>query len=213
MSRVAILGSGEVGQALALGFLKHDYDVRIASRTPAKLADFARESGIPAVTLSEAAEWGEGAVLAVRGDGATSALELAGPVHLEGKWVIDTTNPIASEPPVDGVLGYFIGPNDSLLERLQKAYPKIRFVKAFNSVGSTLMVNPEWPGPPGTMFYCGDDDGAKKQVARIITLFGWEGWDMGTSRAARAIEPLAQLWCIPGFRENRWSQAFRLMPM
>jgi predicted dinucleotide-binding enzyme len=81
----------------------------------------------------------------------------------------------------------------------------------FCGVGNALMVNPELPGGRPTMFYCGNDAGAKAAVARIIEQFGWEGADMGTAKAARAIEPLCQLWCIPGLLQNRWTHAFRLM--
>ena len=136
---------------------------------------------------------------------------MAGAAGLRGKLVLDTTNPIAEEPPVDGVLRFFTGPNDSLMERLQAAFPEARFVKAFNSVGNALMVNPSFPGGKPTMFYCGNDAPAKEVVARIIEQFGWEGADMGTAVAARALEPLCQLWCIPGLRENRWTHAFRLL--
>jgi len=109
------------------------------------------------------------------------------------------------------VIRFFTGPNDSLMERLQKAYPNARFVKAFNSVGNAFMVNPSFPGGKPTMFYCGNAPQAKAIVARILEQFGWEGADMGTAVAARAIEPLCQLWCIPGFRENRWTHAFHLL--
>jgi predicted dinucleotide-binding enzyme len=79
-------------------------------------------------------------------------------------------------------------------------------VKAFNSVGSSLMVNPAFPGgAKPTMFYCGNDAGAKAVVAKIIEQFGWDGADMGSAKAARAIEPLCQLWCIPAFRDNAWA--------
>jgi predicted dinucleotide-binding enzyme len=125
--------------------------------------------------------------------------------------VIDTTNPIADEPPVDGVLKYFTGPNQSLMERLQAAVPHARFVKAFNCVGAAGMVRPKLAGRPPTMFYCGNDGAAKAEVARLLERFGWESADMGTATAARAIEPLAILWCIPGSRENRWSHALKLL--
>ena len=125
--------------------------------------------------------------------------------------MIDTTNPISKEPPDDGVLRYFTGPNESLMERLQTAYPEVGFVKAFNSVGSTLMVHPILSGGPPTMFYCGNDAGAKATVAQLLEQFGWEPADMGGVTAARALEPLAQLWCIPGFRDNDWVHAFRLL--
>jgi 8-hydroxy-5-deazaflavin:NADPH oxidoreductase len=206
-----VLGSGEVGQALAKGLVALGHEVRIGTRTPGKLAKFSKSTAIREGTFQEVAAWGEAAVLAVLGTAALEAVALAGPENLQGKLVIDTTNPIGNEPPVDGVLHYFTGPNESLMERLQAAYPGISFVKAFNSVGSDLMVHPILSGGPPTMFYCGNDPAAKAVVGRLLEHLGWEGADMGGAIAARAIEPLAQLWCIPGFRENDWMHAFRLL--
>lgn len=211
MQRVGVLGSAVVGQTLARGFQTHGYDVCIGSRTPAKLADFSSTTGIRAATLTEVASWAEFVVLAVHGSTAEEALRLAGADHLAGKIVIDTTNPISDAPPVDGVLQFFTGPNSSLLERLQAAYPHVRFVKAFNSVGNARMVNPVYERGRPTMFYCGNDSEAKAVVARILEQFGWEPADMGSAAAARAIEPLCQLWCIPGFRQNHWTHAFALL--
>jgi len=211
--RIAVLGSGAVGQTFAKGLLTHGYDVQIASRSPAKLAEFSNTTGISAVPFDAAASWCEGAVLAVRGSMAEEAVREAGPENLAGKLVIDVTNPLSDAPPEDGVLRVFTGPNESLMERLQAAFPAIHFVKAFNSVGNALMVNPQLPGGKPTMFYCGNDAGAKKIVARIIDQFGYEGEDLGTAKAARVIEPLCQLWCIPGFRTGQWQHAFRLLRM
>jgi len=209
--RFGVLGSGEVGQTLAKGLASNGYEARIGTRSPGKLAKFSRSTGIKEGTFQEVAAWAQAVVLAVLGKAAMEAVELAGPNNLRGKLVIDTTNPIADDPPVDGVLRYFTGPNDSLMERMQAAHPDILFVKAFNSVGSTLMVHPILSGGPPTMFYCGNDAGAKAEVARVLEHLGWEGADMGTAVAARALEPLAQLWCIAGFRENDWTHAFRLL--
>jgi predicted dinucleotide-binding enzyme len=209
--KFGVMGSGPVGQVLAKGLKQHGYEVRIGSRTPKKLADFSAASGILAGTFAEVAAWAEGLVLAVKGTIAQEALKQAGARNLKSKVVIDTTNPIADEPPEDAVIRFFTGPNSSLMEQLQKAFPDARFVKAFSSVGNALMVNPSLPGGKPTMFYCGNDAEAKKVVARIIEQFGWEGADMGRVTAARAIEPLAQLWCIPGFLHNRWDHAFRLV--
>ena len=209
--RFGVLGSGEVGQVLAKGLLANGYEARIGTRTPGKLAAFAKSTGIKEGTFAEVAAWAEAVVLAVLGTAALDAVELAGSNNLAGKLVIDTTNPISKEPPEDGVLRYFTGPNDSLMERLQAACPAAHFVKAFNSVGSDLMVHPLLSGGPPTMFYCGNDNPAKATVARLLEHFGWEGVDMGSAVAARAIEPLAQLWCIPGFREDQWMHAFRLL--
>jgi predicted dinucleotide-binding enzyme len=211
VQRLGVLGSGEVGQALAKGFASNGYEVRIGTRTPGKLAKFSKKTGIAEGRFDQVAAWAEAAVLAVLGKAALEAVKLAGPDNLRGKLVMDTTNPISDEPPEDGVLRYFTGPNESLMERLQSAYPKIKFVKVFNSVGSSLMVHPILSGGPPTMFYCGNDAGAKAVVEHVIEQFGWEGADMGGVMAARALEPLAQLWCIPGFRENDWMHAFRLL--
>ena len=211
MPTFGVLGSGEVGQVLARGLQAHGYDVRISSRSPEKLAGFATETGIQAGTFADVGRWGEALVLAVAGTGAESALGQVGKPQLRGKIIIDTTTPLGNEPPEQGVLRYFTGPNDSLMERLQRANPEARFVKAFNSVGSALMVNPDFHGTRPTMFYCGNDAAAKAEVARVLDQFGWEGADMGGAVAARAIEPLAMLWCIPGFLQNSWTHAFHLL--
>jgi predicted dinucleotide-binding enzyme len=211
MARVGVIGSAVVGQTLARGFKTHGHDVRIGSRTPAKLAEFSSSSGIPAAAVDEVAKWADLVVLAVQGAAAEEAIHAAGADNLAGKVVIDTTNPISDQPPVDGVVQFFTGPNSSLLERLQSANPKIRFVKAFNSVGAARMVNPVYQQGRPTMFYCGNDEAAKKTVNEIVSQFGWQPADMGTAVAARAIEPLCQLWCIPGFRQNTWTHAFAVL--
>jgi predicted dinucleotide-binding enzyme len=211
MPSFGVLGSGEVGQVLAAGLKRHGYQVRIGSRTPAKLADFSRQSGIPAGTFADVAEWGEAVVLSVAGTAAVDALKLVGAERLGGKLVVDTTNPISDEPPEQGVLKYFTPANSSLMEQLQRTHPEAHFVKAFNSVGSARMVDPDFGGVRPTMFYCGDDAGAKATVARLLEQFGWEPQDMGGALAARAIEPLAVLWCIPGFLQDSWTHAFHLL--
>ena len=182
-----------------------------ASRTPAKLADFSKKSGVQSGTFADVAAWADAAVLAVHGPAADQAVKTAGASNLKGKVVIDATNPIADTPPVDGVLQYFTGPNESLLERLQASYPDIRFVKAFNSVGAARMVDPQFKAGRPTMFYCGNDEAARTFVGKVLDQFGWEGADMGNAIAARAIEPLAVLWCIPGFRQDSWTHAFKVL--
>ena len=211
MYKVGVLGSGGVGQTLAKGFQAHGHEVRIGSRSPGKLDAFTTSTGIGGGTFAEVAAWAELLVLCVRGSGAIEALSLAGAEHLDGKIIVDTTNPIKDAPPVNGVLQYFTGPNSSLMEQLQQAFPRARLVKAFNSVNMGSMVNPSFAGGKPTMFYCGNDPAARDAVGRILEEFGWERGDMGMAEAARAIEPLAQLVCIPGFLRNSWSQALRML--
>jgi predicted dinucleotide-binding enzyme len=211
MSKIGLLGSGPVSRVLASGFTAHGYEVQVGSRSAGKLADFSAKTGIHTGTFTDVVEWADVLVLAVLGRAALEALSLAGESRLRGKIIIDTTNPISDAPPVDGVLQFFTGPNSSLMEQLQSAFPEARFVKAFNSVGSARMVNPAFSAGPPSMFFCGNDTEAKSVVADILTQFGWEPVDLGTAAAARAIEPLCQLWCIPGFRQNHWSHAFRVL--
>lgn len=213
MKRIAVLGSGAVGQVLADGFLKHGYEVMRGTREPAKLAEWTTRAGAGASvgTFAEAARFGELVVLAVKGVAAESVLDLCGPDALAGKTVLDTTNPIREAAPVHGVLSFFTTLEDSLMERLQRRVPAARFVKAFSCVGNALMVNPQLPGGPPTMFICGNDAVAKAEAKAILRRFGWETEDLGAAEAARAIEPLCILWCIPGFTQNRWTHAFKLL--
>jgi hypothetical protein len=211
MSKIGVVGSGQVGETLANGFAKHGHEVMRGSRDPSKLAEWKRGVGERAKTgtFEEAARFGEVVVLAVKGAAAEEAVSLCGG-GLDGKVVLDTTNPIADKAPVHGVIAFFTGPNDSLLERLQVRAPKARFVKAFSSVGAALMVNPNLSSKP-TMFICGNDDPAKELTRSILDAFGWETEDVGMAEAARAIEPLCMLWCIPGLLRNDWAHAFKVL--
>jgi predicted dinucleotide-binding enzyme len=210
--KVGILGSGVVAQALAQGFLKYGHEVTLGTRDDAKLADFvAANAGAKIGSFADAAGWAEVVVLAVKGTAAANAIREAGPGNIAGKTVIDATNPIADAPPENGVLKFFTSLDDSLMEQLQREFPDIHFVKAFNSVGNNLMVDPQFQAGKPTMFICGNDEAAKKSVSDILDQFGWESEDMGAASAARAIEPLCILWCIPGFLNNEWNHAFKLL--
>ena len=210
--KIGILGSGIVAQTLAAGFVKHGHTVVLGTRDPGKLADWqGKHPQVKVGSVAEAGAFGQVLVLAVKGNVAQMVLEQAGGNSLGAKVVIDATNPIADLPPVNGVLRYFTTLDESLMERLQAAYPALRLVKAFSSVGSALMVNPELPGGRPTMFICGNDQGARDTVTSILDQFGWDTADMGLVEAARAIEPLAMLWCIPGFLRNDWMHAFKVV--
>jgi 8-hydroxy-5-deazaflavin:NADPH oxidoreductase len=211
--KIGVLGSGIVAQTLAAGFVKHGFETMVGTREPARLANWKSANPKALVgSFSDAAAFGEVVVLSVKGTGAVDALRLAGSANLSGKVVIDTCNPIADAPPDHGVLKFFTTFDDSLMEQLQREFPDTRFVKGFNSVGSARMVGPQYSGGiKPTMFICGNDSAAKTTVAAILDKFGWETADMGTVEAARAIEPLCMLWCIPGFTWNEWTHAFKLL--
>jgi hypothetical protein len=215
VKRIGVLGSGQVGQVLADGFIKHGYQVMIGSRSPSKLDSWKEKAGAAGQTGSfeETARFGEVLVLAVGGLVVEAIVGSLAAEILAGKVVIDATNPVAEAPPDNGVLKFFTSLDDSLLERLQRSRPEAHFVKAFNSVGNAFMVNPDFPGGPPSMFICGDSAEAKATVKGILDQFGWETADMGGVEAARAIEPLCMLWCIPGLLHNQWGHAFKLLKL
>jgi predicted dinucleotide-binding enzyme len=212
--KTGIIGSGIVGRVLASAFLDEGYEVMLGTRNTAKEDVVKWKEANPSGqtgSFADAAAFGELLVLATAGAAAEEAIKLAGPANFSGKTVIDTTNPISKDPPVNGVLKYFTTLEDSLMERIQKWLPDAHIVKAFNSVGNAMMYKPGFKGGPPTMFICGNDENAKKKVSAILRSFGWETEDLGKVEAARAIEPLCILWCIPGFLHNRWNHAFKLL--
>lgn len=210
--KIGILGSGSVAQALAAGFLKHGYAVKMGTRDAAKLKGFSEQHGgkIGVGSFAEAALFGEIVVLAVRAKAAKEVMHLAGVQNLNGKTVIDPSNPIDDAPPENGVLKFFSRLDRSFMEELQEEFPQVHFVKAFSMIGAPLMVNPPFSEKP-TMFICGNNAAAKKTVEQILEQFGFVPEDMGLATSARAIEPLCMLWCIPGFLRNEWQHAIRLV--
>lgn len=212
--KVGVLGSGDVGRALAAGFLKHGHEAMLGTRSPGKtdVQEWARNhAGARTGTFDEAARFGDIVVLAVLGRIAGNVIELAGADNLAGKTLVDATNPLADEPPVNGVLKYTTGPNESVGEQIQAQIPRTHVVKAFNSVGNALMVDPQFTQGTPTMFLCGNNEEAKARVAGIIREFGWEPYDCGSIVSARALEPLCMLWCLPGLLRNEWQHAFKLL--
>lgn len=208
---VGVLGSGVVGRVLAAGFMSLGHEVKIGSRTPEKLHDWIESTGgrVTAGSFTEATQFGDLLVLATLGSGTESAIHLAGHSHFAGKVVIDATNPLdfsVGMPP-----RLFVGTTDSLGEMIQRWLPDAKIVKAFNSVGSGLMVNPNLPGGPPSMFIAGNDDDAKKVVSQVCDAFGWEAIDCGGIEGSRYLEPLCLVWVIHGIRTGRWTHAFKIL--
>ena len=198
--KIAILGSGVVGQALATGYPKHGHEVRIGTRQ-------SEVGGHPVDTPAGAAAWGDLVVLALKGD---AAVELATSVKKElgSKTVIDTTNPLEFST---GKPGLFVGWNDSLGEQIQRAVPDAKVVKAYNIVGNTLMVDPDLPGGPPTMLIAGNDDTAKKTVTDLLTDTGWEVADLGGIEASRHLEAICIAWVLYGIGSGGWDHAFKVL--
>ncbi|MBO2445925.1 NAD(P)-binding domain-containing protein [Actinomadura barringtoniae] len=210
--RVAVLGSGIVGKTLAAGFAARGHEAVMGSRTPdrADITDWLAGQGptARAASLSEAAAFGELAVLATRWDGTKSAIDLTGPEHLAGKVVIDATNPMGMR---DGRLRLLLGFDESAGEWVQQWLPDSKVVKAFNSVSYALMIDPDLPGGPPDMFIAGDDGQAKAHVTTILHDFGWPVIDAGDITASRLLEPLAMLHADYWVRTGELLHAFRML--
>jgi hypothetical protein len=198
--RIGILGSGDVGRALARGYAAHGHEVRVGTR-------LSELEGLPVGSPPDVAREAELVVLAVRGDAAVDLVESLGE-HLDGKVLIDATNPLDHS---SGTPRLFVGFDDSLGERVQRAAPGARVVKAYNSVGNGVMVDPRFDDGPPTMFIGGDDDDAKRTVTRLLVQTGWDVADLGGIDASRYLEPLCMAWVAYGLRNGTWGHAFRLL--
>lgn len=210
--RVGVLGSGDVGQALGRGLARLGHPTKMGTRTPQsdKVSAWLATAGsnASAGTFAEAAAFGELLVLATRWDGTQQALRLAGPDRCAGKVVIDATNPLDfSQMPPRLALAH----TDSGGEQVQRWLPGAKVVKAFNTVGNTHMVNPQFPGGPPDLFLCGNDESAKRTVSQLCQSLGWPTIDIGGIEGARLLEPLAMLWITCYFRTNSANHAFKLL--
>lgn len=198
--RIGILGSGAVGQALARGLARHGHEVRIGTRKDAV-------DDLPVASPAEVVANADVVFLAVLG---AVAVEVAGSVRAElrGKVLVDATNPLDFST---GGPGLFVGHTDSLGERVQRAVPEAQVVKAYNTVGNALMVDPDLPGGPPSMFIGGDSDEAKATVTALLQDTGWDVVDLGGIEASRCLEPMCIAWVLHGVRTGTWNHAFRLL--
>ena len=211
--KIGVLGSGDVAKVLASGFIKHGHDTMVGTRDSAKLAKWASENRAGKVgSFSETAAFGEIVVLAVKGSAAADALRAAGAANLAGKTVIDATNPIAEAPPVNGVLKFFTNLDESLMERLQSEFAQAQLRQGVQFGRQRAHGQPAVRGRQADDVHLRQRrSGEEDRSARMLDQFGWETADMGKAEAARAIEPLCMLWCIPGFLRNDWAHAFKLL--
>jgi 8-hydroxy-5-deazaflavin:NADPH oxidoreductase len=212
--KIGVIGSGIVGRVLGAAFLKEGNEVMLGTRDVNKeevVKWKAGNNGAQTGSFKQTAAFGDIIVLATGGSVTKDAIELAEVNNFKGKVVIDATNPIASAAPDNGVLKFFTSLDHSLMEQVQQQLPDAYIVKAFSCAGNAFMYKPDFGGIKPTMFICGNDDEAKKTVTKILDSFGWETEDMGKVEAARAIEPLCILWCIPGLTKGQWSHAFKLL--
>lgn len=213
--KVGILGSGEVGQSLANGFLALGHEVVLSARHAGSQATAQWEQGAGpngrAGTFEQAAAFGELVVLATLGTATLQAIEMAGPQHFDGKIVWDVTNPLEfpqGQPP--RLVG---APGSSAGEAHQRILPAAKIVKVFNTVGNALFFRPQLQaGLRGDMFLCGDDNGAKQRTAQLVQEFGWEPVDIGGIDTSHYLEATCMVWILNAMKNSGWNRAFKLVP-
>ena len=195
--RIGILGTGMVGQAIGTRLTKLGHDVRMGSRDAgnAKARNWVMQAGPHAShgTFADAAAFGDLLFNCTSGDGSLPALEAAGEKNLDGKVIADVANPLnMATIPLPELT---VCNDDSLGERIQRAFPKARVVKTLNTMNCQLMVDPSKVAGEHDVFVCGNDADAKATVKEILREFGWdEPIDLGDITASRGTEMLLPIW-------------------
>jgi hypothetical protein len=195
--KLGILGSGMVGKALGGKLVELGHEVVMGTREAAKLSEWLAEvgGGARAGTFAEAASHGEIIFNATNGSGALEALQLAGEANLNGKILVDISNPLDFSKGMPPSL--FVCNTDSLGEQIQRAFPNVKVVKSLNTLTAPLMVNPQLVGNgEHTIFVSGNDADAKATVVNFLKReFGWRDvLDLGDIKTARGVEMVLPLW-------------------
>lgn len=205
--RIGIIGAGSVGGALGRGWARAGHQVTFGVRDASdpKVTKLVKETGARAASVAEAASGSEVVVLATPWEATEDAVRHAG--DLAGKIVFDCTNPLAPQ-----LAGLTHGHETSGGEMVAEWAPGARVVKVFNTTGANNMADPDFNGEAATMFYCGDDAGAKAAAAQLAGDLGFDPVDAGALDQARLLEPLALLWIRLAYVQKMGRDiAFKLM--
>jgi predicted dinucleotide-binding enzyme len=190
--QIAILGTSAVGPALAKAFTAAGHDVTIGTRDPVQTRAREQWAGVDLPLAAYRDLDADVFINATSGSGSLAALDAVGDA-VNGKVVIDTSNPLDHSqgfPP-----SLFVSNTDSLAEQLQRALPKVRLVKMFNTMANEVMVNPRGLSEDSTIFVAGNDPGARQTAAALAADLGWaDVFDLGDLTGARALEMFIPLW-------------------
>lgn len=209
--KIGIIGSGGVAQTLGSGFLAKGHEVKLGTRNIEKLTEWLEKAGekASAGSFAEAGQFGGVIFIATLGEAALDAINLAGKENFKGKTVIDLTNPLDFSKGTPPRFAATVG--NSLGEQIQGALPEANVVKAFNSIGAAIMVNPHFGDDTATQFIAGNDDEAKAEAKKLAEEFGWDVEDLGGIEQAFFLEAFASLWINYGFKHNHWTHAFKFL--
>jgi 8-hydroxy-5-deazaflavin:NADPH oxidoreductase len=207
--RFGILGTGVVGKTIAARLDGMGHEVMVGTRNPEETTSRAESDAygnppfsawqeehpeVKLATFSEAAAHGEMVVNATSGVVSLEALELAGEDNLNGKVLVDISNPLDFSQGMPPTLS--VSNTDSLGEQIQRRFSEARVVKTLHTMNAYLMVDPaQLAGADHTVFVCGDDAEAKQAVTELLRSFGWTDIvDLGDITAARGTEMLMPIW-------------------
>lgn len=211
--KFAVIGSGDVGQALARGLVDAGHSVMIGTRNTSK-KDLAwakkhDKSKLSIGSFAEAADFGEMAFLAVAWHATENVLGIVRP-ELSGKIVIDVTNPLQFTEDDGPQLA--IGHTMSAGEMVQQTLVDSHIVKTLNTINYRHMVRPKFKDGTPTMFMCGNNMSAKAKVRELLIQLGWQDiQDIGTIEKSRLLEPLCLLWIEFGVANDTWDHAVSIL--
>jgi len=213
MKKIAIIGTGTVGQTIASKLITLGYDVMLGTRNVSeKLASttkdgygnppfsewYSKNKNVKIGTFAEAAVFGELVLNASQGANSINALKLADAKNLNGKIIIDVANPLDFSKGMPPCLVPELSNTNSLGEEIQKTFPDAKVVKTLNTMWCGLMVNPNMiGGGDHTNYICGNDTDAKTKVKSLMNEFGWRNeniLDLGDITSARGTEAVLSVW-------------------
>lgn len=211
--KIAVIGTGNVAQALVNGLISEGYDVKVGSRSLEKDSENITRlkkahSNVSITSYTEAVEFGDVIVLPVPGSALVNVIQEIGVQKFEGKILWDITNALSAEAPANGVIKLITTPEESLAEKIQKLLPFTHVIKAMNTVGAHLIYKPAL-SEKGTVFVAGNDEQAKDKVSSIVEKFGWESYNTGKIESSRALEYMGQLYVAQGILYNGWNSTFK----
>jgi len=208
--KIAILGTGIVGQIIAEKLVSLGHQVMVGTRSISETLSrnspdifgrppfkdwYSQHQEVKFDTFEQAAAYGELIVNATSGAGTLAALKLAGEKNLSEKIMLDVSNPLDFSQGMPPSL--LVCNTDSLGEQVQRAYPKTKVVKSLNTLNAYLMVKPDLLPEDTSIFLNGNDADAKKQVRLLLNTFGWKDnciIDVGDISTARGTEMLLPIW-------------------
>lgn len=203
---IGILGAGNMGGALGKIWAQKGNEVFFGTRSPEKALELSKSVNMRAGSYEDAAKFGEVIFIGTPWSATEAMLKDLAP-FLKGKIVIDCANALAPD-----FLSLSIPPNISAGELVQSWLPESKVVKAYNTIGAKVLLNPNYDGAIATGFYCGNDTGAKKIVADLIAQSGFEPIDCGGIAQARNLEAMTLLFLNLAFKQGMGGQiAFKLL--